>query len=238
MSEEDNCILYREDLELQRSTHTPCIPFLGYFLTQVVFEDSFRELRGKRAPLVAKKSTTMYTELSAITVSVAPTCPDVSTADEELADNLNGSSFHSGKTNELSCMLRTDSGSWEQYMRHQKHSGELHPVLRYRTMSDRCSSPGRLRHADGDSSRESSPDLDGVFASHTLRRTRETVPLLIGEVVGTGDLVMHLHKMQLDSLGCCTGVESRAAIREIIKTAKHNTEAENYKLSFKREPAQ
>ena len=234
MSEEDNCILYREDLELQWSTHTPCIPFLGYFLTQVVFVDSFHELRGQRAPLVAQQSTTVYTELSAITVSMAPTYPeDVSATNKGSADHPDGSS--TGKTNEPSCVLRTNSGSWEQYMRHQKHFGESHPLQRHRTMSERYTPRDRLL----DSSRGSSPDSDGAIPSHTLRRRGgETVPLLIGEVVGTGDLALHLHKMQLNSLGCCASVESRAAIRELIRTAKLNTEAESYKLSCKREPAQ
>ncbi|KAL5503013.1 hypothetical protein EMCRGX_G009888 [Ephydatia muelleri] len=234
MSEEDNCILYREDLELQWSTHTPCIPFLGYFLTQVVFVDSFHELRGKRAPLVAQQSTTVYTELSAITVSMAPTYPeDVSATNKGSADHPDGSS--TGKTNEPSCVLRTNSGSWEQYMRHQKHFGESHPLQRHRTMSEKYTPRDRLL----DSSRGSSPDLDGAIPSHTLRRRGgETVPLLIGEVVGTGDLALHLQKMQLNSLGCCASVESRAAIRELIRTAKLNTEAESYKLSCKREPAQ
>ena len=48
MSEDDNWKLYREDLDRCLSTNTPCIPFLGLFLTQVVQQESYHKLRAEK----------------------------------------------------------------------------------------------------------------------------------------------------------------------------------------------
>lgn len=229
MSEEDNLALYYEDLELQWSTRTPCIPFLGHYLTQVVFSDSYRELKGKKT-LVAQKSTTVYTELSAVTV------PDVLSSASAANGKPKGcSKVSSGNVDEPFCIPRAGSGSWEEYMRHQKSFKEpvIHPLQRHRAMSDRCT-PDR----QDDSSRESSPDLDDAVTAQAMRRKKWTAPLLLNDAVGVGDPVMYLYKMQLNSLGCCSGLEPRPAVRELITASNHNTEAENYKLSCLREPVQ
>ena len=267
MSEEDNSALYREDLELQWSTRTPCIPFLGHFLTQVVFVDSFRELRSKRGPLVAQPSTTVYTELSAVTVSTAAApSPNPALASHHVPNGGPVGAEGAGPTPPPTPIARADSGSWEQYVRHQggHPRGETlapHPAVlkqHHRTMSDSVGGRGGTAEGAGGrrgegcvagtpdapprdySSRESSPDPEEAIVMRVLRRKRQTAPLLQlqGEVVnGLGTPLAYLHKMQLYSLGCCAGVESRACVRELIGTAKRNTEAHNYKLSCDREPA-
>ena len=45
-----------------------------------------------------------------------------------------------------------------------------------------------------------------------------------------------LQKYQFHSLGCCRGVESRAKLRALLTDTAHNTEGQNYKLSYQREP--
>ena len=45
MSEEDNWKLYRQDLDRCLTTNTPCVPFLGLFLTQVVQQESYHKMR-------------------------------------------------------------------------------------------------------------------------------------------------------------------------------------------------
>ena len=47
MSEDDNWKLYREDLDRCLSANTPCVPFLGLFLTQVVQQESYHKLRAE-----------------------------------------------------------------------------------------------------------------------------------------------------------------------------------------------
>lgn len=239
MSEEDNSVLYQDDLELQWSTRTPCIPFLGYFLTQVVFVDSFHELRGKRITLVPKKSTTVYTELSAITLSNTqqPQPEVISTLNKGLTSCPSGCP---GKDSETVCIPRIDSGSWEQYVSHQQSVKEplVHPHLRHHAMSDR-GMPNHFAHENDNSSRESSPDLDleEAITIRALRRKRQTAPLLLCDSTAVSTPLAYLHKMQLNSLGCCAGVESRAGIRDQIRVTKHNTEVQNYTLSYEREPA-
>ena len=48
MSEDDNWKLYREDLDRCLSANTPCVPFLGLFLTQVVQQESYHKLRAEK----------------------------------------------------------------------------------------------------------------------------------------------------------------------------------------------
>ena len=50
-----------------------------------------------------------------------------------------------------------------------------------------------------------------------------------------GDL---LHQYQFFSLGCCARIDSCQELRRILTLKPHNTEATNYKLSYKVEPEQ
>ena len=70
MSEEDNWAMYRNDLDQQFTASTPCIPFLGVFLTQVVQQDSYNQCKPKRGCGIRKHSSALgnYTILEAITV--------------------------------------------------------------------------------------------------------------------------------------------------------------------------
>ena len=45
-----------------------------------------------------------------------------------------------------------------------------------------------------------------------------------------------LQKYQFHSLGCCRGVKSREKLRALLTDTAHNTEGQNYKLSYQREP--
>lgn len=45
MSEEDNWQLYRKELGRRLASDTPCVPFLGLFLTQVVQQESYHKMR-------------------------------------------------------------------------------------------------------------------------------------------------------------------------------------------------
>ena len=67
MSEESNFNLYHQDLEQTLAANTPCIPFLGIFLTVVVQHDSYAQMSSKK---MRRQSTLLetYTILDAITV--------------------------------------------------------------------------------------------------------------------------------------------------------------------------
>lgn len=62
--------MYRKDLEQQFNSNTPCIPFLGVFLTQIVQQDSYDQCRAKTGCGIRKHSSCLgnYTILEAITV--------------------------------------------------------------------------------------------------------------------------------------------------------------------------
>ena len=76
-------------------------------------------------------------------------------------------------------------------------------------------------------------------ASTCNRKRRATEVVLRPKVVrmncstSPSDLLM---KYQLFSLGCCRGMESRAKVRALLTSTAHNTEGQNYKLSFQTEP--
>ena len=70
MSEEDNWEVYRKDLEQQFTSSTPCIMFLGVFLTQIVQQDSYNQCKAKTGCGIRRHSSVLgnYTVLEAITV--------------------------------------------------------------------------------------------------------------------------------------------------------------------------
>ncbi len=66
VSEENNWAQYRCELQRQLATGSPCIPFLGAFLTTIVQKESYDQIKSKRS--VDTNCESMYTVLEAITV--------------------------------------------------------------------------------------------------------------------------------------------------------------------------
>lgn len=72
------------------------------------------------------------------------------------------------------------------------------------------------------------------------RRSRRRASKVLQFALATSDKTMHvpslLERYQVCSLACCGTLSSCAALRELITTAPRNTEGQNYKLSYEREP--
>jgi hypothetical protein len=69
------------------------------------------------------------------------------------------------------------------------------------------------------------------------RHSRAIVSELAPPEISTDtDPITLLVQYQFLSLRCCPGVRSRPALRALLLSAPHNSEGQNYKLSFEREP--
>ena len=69
------------------------------------------------------------------------------------------------------------------------------------------------------------------------RHSRPTVTELAPPEISTDkDPITLLVQYQFLSLRCCPGVQSRPELRALLLSAPHNTEGQNYKLSFELEP--
>lgn len=72
------------------------------------------------------------------------------------------------------------------------------------------------------------------------RRSRRRASKVLLFAQATADKFMHvpslLERYQVASLACCCDFVSSPTLRELISTAPRNTEGQNYKLSYEREP--
>lgn len=72
------------------------------------------------------------------------------------------------------------------------------------------------------------------------RRSRRRASKVLHFALATSDVSMHvpslLERYQVCSLACCSNLVSFRLLRELITNAPHNTEGQNYKLSYEREP--
>ena len=72
-------------------------------------------------------------------------------------------------------------------------------------------------------------------ASNVFKRERTSKPVIPVHDIPS-DPIDLLVQYQFLSLRCCCGVQGHPDIRELIQAGRHNTEGQNYKLSFEREP--
>jgi hypothetical protein len=72
------------------------------------------------------------------------------------------------------------------------------------------------------------------------RRSRRRASKLLQIALATSDRSMHvpslLERYQVCSLACCSNFVSLKPLRHLIMESPRNTEAQNYKLSYEREP--
>ena len=75
---------------------------------------------------------------------------------------------------------------------------------------------------------------------NVFRRDRANKPVVtelrVSQMTPPTDPIDSLIQYQFQSLRCCAGVQGHPDIRKIILEGTHNTEAQNYQLSFEREP--
>lgn len=81
-----------------------------------------------------------------------------------------------------------------------------------------------------------------ISMPNVFRRERSSKPVIselrAAQITKPSDPVGLLIQYQFLSLRCCTGLQSRLELRKLIQEGSHNTEGQNYKLSFEREPNQ
>ena len=79
-----------------------------------------------------------------------------------------------------------------------------------------------------------------ISMPNVFRRDRHSRPIVSElappEVSKDTDPITLLIQYQFLSLRCCIGVKSRPELRALLLSAPHNSEGQNYKLSFEREP--
>lgn len=75
---------------------------------------------------------------------------------------------------------------------------------------------------------------------NVFRRDRASKPIVselrASQLSKPSDPISLLIQYQFLSLRCCAGVQGHPDIRTLVQEAHHNTEVQNYKLSFEREP--
>ena len=75
---------------------------------------------------------------------------------------------------------------------------------------------------------------------NVFRRDRANKPVISElraiQMTSSSDPIDLLIQYQFLSLRCCIGIQGHPKIRKVLQEGKHNTEAQNYKLSFEREP--
>ncbi len=79
-----------------------------------------------------------------------------------------------------------------------------------------------------------------ISMPNVFRRERHSRPIVSElappEISTDTDPITLLVQYQFLSLRCCPGVRSRPELRALLLSAPHNSEGQNYKLSFEREP--
>ena len=79
-----------------------------------------------------------------------------------------------------------------------------------------------------------------ISMPNVFRRERHSRPIVSElappEISKDTDPITLLIQYQFLSLRCCPGVKSRPELRALLLSAPHNSEGQNYKLSFEREP--
>ena len=79
-----------------------------------------------------------------------------------------------------------------------------------------------------------------ISMPNVFRRERHSKPIVSElappEISKDTDPITLLIQYQFLSLRCCPGVKSRPELRALLLSAPHNSEGQNYKLSFEREP--
>ena len=79
-----------------------------------------------------------------------------------------------------------------------------------------------------------------ISMPNVFRRERYSRPIVSElappEISTDTDPITLLVQYQFLSLRCCPGVQSRPELRALLLSARHNSEGQNYKLSFEREP--
>ena len=79
-----------------------------------------------------------------------------------------------------------------------------------------------------------------ISMPNVFRRERHSRPIVSElappEISKDTDPITLLIQYQFLSLRCCPGVNSRPELRALLLSAPHNSEGQNYKLSFEREP--
>ena len=79
-----------------------------------------------------------------------------------------------------------------------------------------------------------------ISMPNVFRRERHSRPVVTElappEISTDKDPITLLVQYQFLSLRCCPGVQSRPELRALLLSARHNTEGQNYKLSFELEP--
>ena len=79
-----------------------------------------------------------------------------------------------------------------------------------------------------------------ISMPNVFRRERHSRPIVSElappEISTDTDPITLLVQYQFLSLRCCPGVQSRPELRALLLSAPHNSEGQNYKLSFEREP--
>ena len=79
-----------------------------------------------------------------------------------------------------------------------------------------------------------------ISMPNVFRRERHSRPIVCElappEITTDTDPTTLLVQYQFLSLRCCVGVQSRSELRALLLSAPHNSEGQNYKLSFEREP--
>lgn len=104
--------------------------------------------------------------------------------------------------------------------------------------SQRRATANKLSVDEGSSRKASTESIPAEEPQRRRSRRRASRVLLFA--MATADKTMHvpslLERYQVCSLACCSTLNTCAPLRELIMTAPRNTEGQNYKLSYEREP--
>ena len=99
--------------------------------------------------------------------------------------------------------------------------------------------PRITQHVCDDSTRKVSNESIAAEEPERRRSRRRASKVLLF-ALATSDKTMHvpslLERYQVCSLACCMELTCSQLLREIITNTPRNTEAQNYKLSYEREP--
>lgn len=105
----------------------------------------------------------------------------------------------------------------------------------------RSISPHELTVDEFQSRRKKRASTDSIAAEEPQRRrSRRRASKVLMFAQATADKAMHvpnlLERYQVSSLACCSDLVSLPVLRELIQTSERNSEGQNYKLSYEREP--
>ena len=69
MSEDDNWQMYRSELDACLASSTPCVPYLGQFLTQVCHQLSYNKMKAEKKEVEVKRRSNSFDNLSSLAES-------------------------------------------------------------------------------------------------------------------------------------------------------------------------